>query len=192
MFLARRVFDFLKSERIDTNTALDLCAGSGVIGLDLLFHLRAGNRKTPLDFDFLEVQHQYREHFEENVHRLGLVQTKIQFINGNYADKNILLRADAYDLIVCNPPYFSTDQGKLPASELKLRSRFFIDSDLESLFGFIENRLSSTGIAFVLIRNQLEHKHDQLSAVQELCKGKLRLQVMDDVRGTDVVLLSRL
>ncbi len=191
MFLARRVFEFLRTKNIDPNIALDLCAGSGVFGLDLLFHLRAAGSNTPLVFDFLEVQDQYRIHFEENIRRLGTVQTKLQFINGNYSNENIGTLADAYDLIVCNPPYFSMDQGKLPTSKLKLRSRFFVDSDLESLIAFIGKRLSQYGFAFVLIRNQLEHKQDQLSDVQELCKGKLHLRTLDDVRGTDVVLLSR-
>jgi tRNA1Val (adenine37-N6)-methyltransferase len=191
VFLARRVFEFLRDKNIDPNTALDLCAGSGVIGLDLLFYLRAVGRNRPQVFDFLDVQCQYRKHFEENVRRLGTIQAKLQFINSNYADENIGMLADVYDLIVCNPPYFSIDQGKLPTSNLKLRSRFFVDSDLESLFVFIDKRLSQHGFAFVLIRNQLEHKQNQLSVVQEFCNGKLHLQVLDDVRGTDVVLLSR-
>ncbi len=192
VFLARRVFEFLRDKNIDPKTALDLCAGSGVIGLDLMFHLRTAGKNRPQVFDFLDVQDQYRNHFEENVRRLGTVQTKLQFINCNYADENIGKLADTYDLIVCNPPYFSMDQGKLPVSNLKLRSRFFVDSDLESLFAFIDKRLSQQGFAFVLIRNQLEHKQNQLSVVQELCNGKLHLKVLDDVRGTDVVLLSRI
>lgn len=192
VFLARRVFEFLRAKDSDPKAALDLCAGSGVIGLDLLFHLRSAGGNTPHAFDFLEVQDQYRKHFEENVVRLGAVQSKLQFINSNYADENIGMLADVYDLIVCNPPYFSMDQGKLPASNLKLRSRFFVDSNLESLLSFIDKKLSQNGFAFVLIRNQLEHKQNQLSVVQEFCHGKLHLLVLDDVRGTDVVLLSRL
>jgi len=58
VFLARRVFEFLRDKNIDPKTALDLCAGSGVIGLDLMFHLRSGGKQRPQVFDFLEVQEQ--------------------------------------------------------------------------------------------------------------------------------------
>ncbi len=192
VFLARRAFEYLRENKITVATALDLCAGCGVIGLDFLFHLRAEGMPVPRVFDFLEVQDQYETHFKTNVTTLGVIETRLQFIKGNYGQKLNSDLSTYYDLIVCNPPYFSKEQGKLPTSDLKLRSRFFIDSDLPSLIEFIYERLSPTGKAFVLIRNQLEHKQDQLAAVLGLCKEKLNIQLMDDVRGTNVVLLSKI
>ena len=190
VFLARRVYEIITNQVENPQNVLDLCAGCGVIGLDLLFHLRAGKQTLPKNFDFLEVQKEYENHFHENLNRLGNIDTRCRFINDNYA---MLLGGsldEKYDLIVCNPPYFSKNQGKLPVSDLKLRSRFFIDSNLESLIQFIGRSLAPAGKAYVLIRDQLEHKQDQLSIVRDVTAGILNMQQLEDIRGTHLIRLS--
>lgn len=190
VFLARRVFEFLEEHNRKPQTAIDICAGCGIIGMDLLFHLRAAGNDSPLIFDFLEIQKQYEPHFHENLNRLDVTTTQCRFINGNYANIQSPNLQAKYDLMVCNPPYFSIQHGKLPTADLKLRSRFFVDSDLETLINFIHQKLSPIGLAFVLIRNQLEHKQDQIASVRKLCEDKLHVNVMEDVRGTDLAMLS--
>lgn len=192
VFLARRVFEFIEQENWWPRNAIDIGAGCGIIGLDLLFHLRAAGIGLPKHFDFLEVQMAYHTHFQNNVSSLGPVLTRCQFINDNYAHVSNPSLASAYDLIVCNPPYFSKDNGKLPPRDLKLRSRFFIDSDLPTLINFVYQKLSHTGSAFILIRNQLEHNHDQLEDVNKLCDQKLNVKKLKDIRGTHLVQLTSL
>lgn len=192
VFLARRVFEYLQEKKMSPNTAIDICSGCGIIGLDLLFHMRAAGIQTPKNFDFLDVQSAYQNHFQENVSRLGPVTTTVQFINGNYADVSNSNLANEYDLMVCNPPYFSKQQGKLPTTDLKLRSRFFVDSDLPSLIEFVSRKLSLDGSAFILIRNQLEHNQDQLAEVIKLCNAKFNVTQLEDIRGTHVVQIRSL
>lgn len=45
VFLARRVFEDIVNEDFPIHQTLDLCAGCGIIGLDLLFHLQKENEK---------------------------------------------------------------------------------------------------------------------------------------------------
>lgn len=191
VFLARRVFEFLQKHSMTPISILDLCAGCGVIGLDLLFHLRANQCLVPSFFDFIDVQASYAVHFEENLRRLGSIQTQCRFINRNYSDQSAGEPEVKYDLIVCNPPYFSKDQGKWPASDLKLRSRFFVDSDLPNLIQFLFQKLAPAGSAFVLIRNHLDHGKNQSDRLETLCNGKLKVVWMDAIRGTDVVRLTQ-
>lgn len=192
VFLARRVFEYLQEKKLKPNTAIDICSGCGIIGLDLLFHMRTAGIGVPKTFDFLDVQLAYQNHFQENVIRLGPINSTIQFINATYADILNSKLANSYDLMVCNPPYFSKQQGKLPTTDLKLRSRFFVDSDLASLIEFVYRKLSANGSAFVLIRNQLEHNQDQLAEVIKLCSAKLNVTQLEDIRGTHVVQLRSL
>lgn len=191
VFLARRVFEFVRDKSASPKMALDLCAGCGVIGLDLLFHLRKESLECVQVIDFLEVQEQYLTYFQENLRRLGDIKAECRFINANYSQiKNSDLQA-TYDLIVCNPPYFSKARGRLPGSDLKLRSRFFVDSDLQTLFEFIYQKLLSNGDAFVLVRDQSDHGYNQLEAVRQLCAEKLKVHILEDVRGTHLVHLSK-
>jgi len=192
VFLARRVFEYLEKNKLSPHAAIDICSGCGIIGLDLLFHVRTAGIVGPRIFDFLDVQLAYQNHFQENVSRLGPVPTSIRFVNGNYSDTTNSKLSTTYDLMVCNPPYFSQQQGKLPPNDLKLRSRFFVDSDLASLIEFVYRKLSADGSAFVLIRNQLEHNQDQLAEVIKLCREKLNVTQLEDIRGTHVVQLRSL
>lgn len=191
VFLARRVFEYIQEHNWQPQTALDLCAGCGVVGMDLLFHLRSTGCDLPKKFDFLEIQNQYEEHFKENFRRLGEVPTECRFVKENYAQITNINLAQAYDLIVCNPPYFSVGHGKPPANDLKLRSRFFVDSDLATLIEFIFRKLSVNGSAFVLIRNQLEHGKNQLAVIRNLCEGKLKMTLLADIRGTHFGIFTR-
>lgn len=192
VFLARRVFEFIRDQDIQPQVALDLCAGCGVIGLDILFHLRSGAQNSIREFDFLEIQEPQAQHFAINHDTLGAIQTKCQFILGNYADVGLPQLKPSYDLIVSNPPYFSTEHGKLPVSEFKKRSRFFVDSDLKTLLDFIHVKLSKSGLAFLLVRDQKEHKQDQITAVRTLCEGRMQIQKIEDIRGTRLLILKRI
>jgi len=187
VFLARRVFELLGAEDLSSARGLDLCAGSGVIGLDFLFHRRQAGLTVPADFDFLEIQKVYQEHFQENVDRLGPVRSQCHFIQKNYDDLQLPEFTNRYDLIVCNPPYFLPGQGKLSPSEFKNRCRFFIDSDLKNLFLGLANCLTKQGAAYVLLRDLPEHRWNVIEEAQKFCEEKLQLDLLGDIRGTHFV-----
>ena len=170
--------------------ALDICSGSGIVGMDFLFHRREAQQTVPQSFDFLEIQDDYRAHFSENTQRLGPISTAFHFVNRNYNDLQTAEFAEAYDLILSNPPYFFTWQGKLSPSEFKNRCRFFIDSDLKNLLLGIAYSLKKTGVSYLLLRDLPEHGWNVMEEAEKICKDKLRIEVLGDVRGTHFVRLT--
>lgn len=191
VFLARKVFEMYRDSGQTIQDGLDLCAGCGIIGLDFLFHCMQNAIAPPTNFDFIEVQETYRSHFKKNVDSLGVQTTKTEFINENYETLLSRPATRLYDLIVCNPPYFFKGHGKYPSSDLKTRSRFFIDSDLKNLIHFIQNRLSNTGQAFLLGRNQTERKFDVTKLIKDYSSTQIDIEVVADIRGTDLIRIQK-
>ncbi len=157
---------------------MDLCAGCGVIGLDFSYYFPDIQK-----IDFVEVQSVYRRHFDENLKISGREGRQFQFLEMNYEELLKPMYAGRYDLILCNPPYFSLDQGKQSPSDFKNRCRFFVDSTLEKLIDVINHCLSKKGQAFVLFRSLEEHDMDILSDVRRFARGKLQIDNLCMIRS---------
>ena len=178
VFLARRVFELVREEVSADWRILDLCAGCGIVGMDFLYHCRSELQITPKDFDFLEIQSEYEEHFEINKQRLHLPDTNIRFLNRNYVDAD---PSRQYNLILCNPPYFNPRAGKLSPSPFKNRCRFFMDATPEELIAAIERSLLPGARAYVLSRSP-----------SPPTTRHLRTQPIGDIRGTPLICYERL
>lgn len=194
VFLARETYEKLRGKNLAETRGLDICAGSGIIGMDFLFHRREAGENYPNKFDFLDIQDVYIPHFEKNQQTLNLKNCEIQFINRNYNDLQLPEFTDQYDIILSGPPYFLTWQGKLSPSDFKNRCRFFIDSDLKNFFLGIANCLKTTGQAYILLRDLPEHKWDVIAEARDICANcpsPLNLEIIGDIRGTHFVRLTR-
>jgi tRNA1(Val) A37 N6-methylase TrmN6 len=176
-----QIAQYLKNnavENLQSWHVLDLCAGCGVIGFELNFHIPALQK-----IDYLEVQSVYIPHFERNK---SLVSNygDFQFLNLNY--EKILTEEfhQKYDLILCNPPYFQLGLGKLSPSEFKNRCRFFIDSTFEKLLEVIQHTMKTSGEAFLLLRPLEEHGLNLLAELKKLSGYQLECETVSDIRGT--------
>lgn len=195
VFLARKVFEFLSGqdkylEGMSRWRALDLCAGCGVVGMDLLFHFEKELGKTFSEFDFIEVQDIYVSYFEKNKEVLQ-TKTPLSLINQNYEVLETESFKHRYHLIVSNPPYFRRGQGALSPSEFKNRCRFFIDSDYEHFIRGICHSLVPGGCAFFLMRSLEDHGIDVALETQQLIIGDCDLQFLSEIRGTPVAVISK-
>jgi tRNA1(Val) A37 N6-methylase TrmN6 len=177
--------DFLRNQ-MRWWRCLDLCAGCGVLGFELNFHLPQIQR-----IDSIEVQSVYRSHFESNRSKVQndgefyFLELNYEKLIGNPSFQR------AYDLIVCNPPYFQPGQGKLSPSEFKNRCRFFMDSTFEKLLESIDFCLSDSGEAFLLLRDLEDHDLDLLTVLRQRIKGKLQCDNLTMIRGTFLLRLHR-
>ena len=86
-------------KNLESTRVLDLCAGCGVIGFELAWHL-----KSLRLLDFIEVQDIYSAHFQKN---LAIVNRPELQINWHLINYDELLEKNwqgKYDLIISNPP----------------------------------------------------------------------------------------
>lgn len=189
VFLARKVFELHPGELQDV-TALDLCAGCGIVGLDFLYHCKSAGKLMPTRFDFLEVQDIYHEYFQQNLTNFGSKLPPVNFLNQNYDVLKSESNKSQYDLILSNPPYFRVNQGILSPSEFKNRCRFFIDSDFKNLIDAINNALKPQGSAYILLRDLQNHGVNPLDEARKLLGEERSISVVADIRGTPLVLIK--
>lgn len=162
--------------------ALDVCAGCGVVGLELAFHEPRIER-----MDFLEVQgDEFEEFFLRNRTTAGRGE-EYRFWEANYS---ILSRAEhgsIYDLIVANPPYFFPGDGKLAPSVFQNRCRFFLDGDFATLLKGVANALKPDGQAFLLMKSGRSHGRDALRDARLILVDQASVESIASIRGTSII-----
>lgn len=157
VFLAREIFERHNDKLTKAGVKiLDLCAGCGIVGMDLIFH-QLKEKSFSGEVDFLEVQEVYQIHFAKNKESMQRYfpdkSLSFNWIQNNYASID---SSKKYDLIVSNPPYFIVGQGLLSPNEFKNRCRFYVDSDWQTMVRFMQGSLNPNGEAYFLVREDLK------------------------------------
>jgi tRNA1(Val) A37 N6-methylase TrmN6 len=172
---------------LSTMRVLDLCAGCGVIGLELSWYLRDLQQ-----IDFVEVQDIYTAYFHKNTALVNRPELALRWHLFNYDELLEKNWKDKYDLILSNPPYFHASQGMLSPSSFKNRCRFFLDSSFENFILALANSLAPHGQAYFLLRPLKQHGQDVFAEVQQLLNGtNTSAKKIAQIRGTDVILLKK-
>jgi tRNA1(Val) A37 N6-methylase TrmN6 len=167
--------------RVTASTRLlDVCAGCGVVGFELQYHLPQIQR-----MDFLEIQDEFAAHFEAN--REIANKPHSRFLSESYARLSNPEFASAYDFILGNPPYFMSDEGKLSGRSLNDRARFFIDENFETLIEGVIHALKPSGEAYLLVKSGEVHGRDSLREVRRLCGLNARAEFMAPIRQTQIL-----
>lgn len=188
VFLAREIFEKHQYEIKNPDyKMLDLCAGCGIVGMDLLFH-QLKESEFSGEIDFLEIQSIYKSHFEENQKSLQKCfpshNLKLNWIQKNYAE---IKEFKKYDLILSNPPYFLKGNGMLSDNEFKNRCRFFLDSGWVEMLIFMKNSLKENGKSYFLVREELK-KIIEKEAYFDTSLPKVKF--ISQVRGTWIAFLQ--
>lgn len=166
---------------------LDLCAGCGVLGFELSWHVHELKY-----IDFVEIQAQFAPYFQQNVGIVNREQLRLNWFTLNY---DVLQQQEwqhKYDLIISNPPYFHPQHGLLSSSIEKNRCRFFLDSTFERYISAIVNALADAGEAYILLRPLQMHGIDAYSNLKKcLIDTAVTATELTSIRGTDVILLQK-
>jgi tRNA1Val (adenine37-N6)-methyltransferase len=192
VFMAREVFNIIQSDKLNYSSILDVCAGCGIVGLDLAFHIEKENLTQLNRLDFIEIQKVYEPFLNANIQTLNSIfniKLKSDIYYQNYDAFPHSELDEKYDIIVCNPPYFRTTQGKLSPSEFKNRCRFFIDSNLTSLINCFERSLKVGGSAFVLLHSLQDHKINIMNELPYF--PNLKIVPRGKIRSTDLFQLLK-
>lgn len=166
---------------------LDLCAGCGVIGMELSWHL-----PDLKQIDFIEVQEVYTEYFYHN--KTNINRPELQF-NWHLLNYDVLQGKEweaSFDLIISNPPYFRLGHGMLSPSKFKNRCRFFLDSTFENYIRGLENSLAHQGKAYFLLHPLKQHGLNPYSEIKKnLMEITTEVKKISEIRGTDIILLEK-
>lgn len=182
------VADEMKDVEIGSEfRALDVCAGCGIVGLELGHYL-----PTLQHLDFLEIQTAFQSYFEKNLAIVGFEARDYRFLEVNYEALSTAEFAGRYNLIVGNPPYFLPNEGLPSKSEIRNRCRFFRDASFEDLFLGAAHALKPGGRAFLLVKEGSKHGRRAFENVRVRLEGIASVSVVADIRGTHVVRLDRL
>jgi tRNA1Val (adenine37-N6)-methyltransferase len=168
--------------------ALDVCAGCGVVGLELAHY-----EPRLKSFDFLEIQAEFHESFVKNLEITGRSQLAcgFSFWQTNYKTLLETPVAETYDLIVGNPPYFLPNEGFASPSAVNNRCRFFIDSDFATLVRGVANALKPGAVGFLLVKSGREHGRDAIREAALLLAGTAQVDVAVEIRKTSVVRIEK-
>lgn len=175
-------FNLINGERV-----MDLCAGSGVVGLE--YSLRS---QTVKQLDFCEIQEEFLVYLKQNEKLFLRPGIQSDLYHDSY--KNLLERPDLknyYDCVLANPPYFHPGHGLISPDEKKNRCRFFMDASLEDLFEVYHHLLSATGNGFMVIRNDQKFMNDELERLKNLFKNKLSILVLKQFPSCSIFKVHR-
>ncbi len=152
----------------------DFCAGSGVVGLNLL----ALNTSLIKSINFFEMQTSLFNLCKKSIEENGLsescvaVNTKLQEIDKSYNEK--------FSLIVCNPPYMKVGHGENNQFEQKAVCKSEITLSLKELCSSFGRCLKFGG------RVCLVHRADRLvEVIVELKNNNIEPKKLQFVRSSD-------
>lgn len=107
---------------------LDLCCGSGIVGMVL------AHRNPEITIDGLEIQQQLVRLAQENITK-NQMDTRFNILQGDASLYKQTLGVEAYDLVVCNPPYRKEGSGRLNISDEAMIARHEITAKLYDFVG---------------------------------------------------------
>lgn len=120
--MVSRFHDFLSQIKWDNHQVLDLCTGSGCIGITLAL------LNTELKVDLLDISEKALEVAQINIQNHNLNQ-RVKCIQGDLFC-NIQTK---YDLIISNPPYVSTFDYMKSEEEFKNEPKIALEAGIEGL-----------------------------------------------------------
>lgn len=143
------------------NKVLEVCAGSGVIGIELCL--------KGCDIDeiyFNEIQAGFLESLKENLRKF--IPSKKSDIF--HCDFESLSLSEKYNLVICNPPFFLEGQARASKDQFKKICHFMSDEKMRALFNLLFHFRREGAEVFFLGRP------DQLFITELLEKSQIQLE----------------
>lgn len=168
---------------------LDLCCGSGIIGISLAY-LREWLCQNQHDLAYEITAADYSEAaLEVAVKNAALHNADLNFVHSNLFDD---IRGQ-FDLIVCNPPYVRTNDIGVEDKRILKEPRMALDGGLDGLYYY--RRILATARKNLYANSMIifEIGYDQAAAVEEIALkyGYHSVKVYKDLANHDRVVTIR-
>lgn len=154
---------------------LDLCAGSGCIGVAVLHKLPNTN------VDFVELEESHHDTIAKNVHENGINSSRVHIMGGDLFEN----LNGKYDFILTNPPYIDTslervsEDVKMHEPSLALYGGTHGMEVIERIISKAPQFLTDNGVLYI------EHEPEQTEAIATLAKSHgFRYVAHNDQFGT--------
>lgn len=147
-FWVNEVIHKLKSQEAKKPKFLDLCAGSGCIGVALAKEIPNSQ------VDFVELDEKHHETIWKNIKENGIDESRARVLGGDLFE-NI---HDQYDLILSNPPYIDMSLGRVEQSVLDHEPKLALDGGEAGLS--IINRILSEASEHLAPNGSLYLEHE--------------------------------
>lgn len=164
---------------------LDLCCGSGCIGISALCNIKTANSSLVA----VDVSSKTLEVAKENAIRNGVTENA-EFILGDIfsAELQNKLNEKKFDIIASNPPYIKSDVIKTLSSQCQHEPHIALDGGVDGLDFYKE--LISKYIKLLAPNGAmvLEIGYDQAEDIRNLCSlHNLSVEIFRDYGGNDRV-----
>ncbi|MFT6631432.1 MAG: tRNA1(Val) A37 N6-methylase TrmN6 [Bacteriovoracaceae bacterium] len=127
---------------------LDLCAGSGVVGIEFCLKYKKISKVI-----FLEKQIEFIKNLEFNIQ--NYIPNKLsQIINVDFQDFST---EELFDLVICNPPFYLKGSARVSPSNKKNICHFMSEKEMTSLFDLFESLKSRGAEVWFLGRPNLDY-----------------------------------
>lgn len=140
-----KLVDWIVSKNPESQSVLDLGAGSGVLGIE------TANRTKTEVLDFVEITPDYISHLKENILNQLRPGIKTNIYLSSFGEWK---PTREYDLIVCNPPYYLPSHGVLAKDLRRAIARSFIHDNWDVLLTLVASSLKPFGRAFIVLKNE--------------------------------------
>ena len=127
---------------------LDLCAGSGIVGIEFCLKYQ-----QILKITFLEKQIEFLKDLEFNIQ--NFIPNKLsQILNKDFQDFST---EELFDLVICNPPFYLEGSARVSASNEKNICHFMSEKEMIFLFDLFESLKSKGAEVWFLGRPDLSY-----------------------------------
>lgn len=134
---------------------VDLCSGSGVVGLEV-----AGNKDVS-NLTMVELQKDLANASKLSADNF-IKRTKVNVINDSVLNLENYIGEHTVDVVVCNPPYFKKGSGEISSNQSRAMARHEIFLTLEDIIKEAK-RLLKVGGKFYLI-----HINSRIAEIEKL------------------------
>lgn len=166
-----KIKDYAKKNDEENVKVLDLCAGSGCIGVAILKNIAGAQ------VDFVEIDTAHHETIKKNIQHNGIDLNKVNIFGGSLFE-NV---QNTYDFILTNPPYINPDKIK-DVQKSVLDNEPYIalfggDDGMQIVREILQNApkfLSENGVLYI------EHEPEQATDIQNILPS---IETMPDQFG---------
>ena len=172
------------AKKIETPKILDLCTGSGVIGISIAKNVPDSQIYA------IDISEKALDVAKINTKRMK-DERQIKLIKSDIFEK---LKKEKYDIIVSNPPYIKKDDITYLSEEVKNEPKMALDGGVDGLDFY--RKITKQGIEYLKLGSYLcfEIGYDQKEEVTDIIKNEGRYidtYSKKDLYGNDRIIITR-